>query len=262
MNNINAILTSRLKIVMAILGIMVSGLIMDNCVYAQSSSDTDELVKIVVPPRLERGILYAPLNLDVLAPSETASEISPENIFPEATFIAEHEFGELKQGLEEISIPYRTVGLWRNGQQSWWIWRDYYISEYIDHAYFPKQGFETNLIGRWIGIVFKEGNTNCFSVLESGKFQLEAYSYTVSGSLKGYMEEGRIFATSECIILHTGSGMRLYHIDYRTNSMAMRQINTVGISFFRDEFTRDKSNHNEANNRFQAIGDKSPQPDP
>ena len=55
---------------MALLGIMAPVSMTGMCVFAQSPRDADDLVKIVIPPRFELGILYAPLNLDVLVPVE------------------------------------------------------------------------------------------------------------------------------------------------------------------------------------------------
>ena len=127
---------------MALLGIMAPVSMTGMCVFAQSPRDADDLVKIVIPPRFELGILYAPLNLDVLVPSGKASELSPEAMFPEATFIEEHAFRELKQGLEEISIPCRTVSFQRNGEFAWWIWRNYYAANMWITLTCPNRGLK------------------------------------------------------------------------------------------------------------------------
>ena len=261
MDKINRIFISCFKVVMALLGIMAPVSMTGMCVFAQSPRDADDLVNIVIPPRFELGILYAPLNLDVLVPSGKASELSPEAMFPEATFIEEHAFRELKQGLEEISIPCRTVSFQRNGEFAWWIWRNYYAGEYVDHAYLHKQGFETNLIGCWTGAVFSDGSTNHFSVSESGWFQLKTHLYTVDGRVGGFMEEGRIWATPESILIQGNLGVRLYKLDYRTNSISMRRLVTDSAIVFRYEFTKEQGSH-ETSDRSRAVGDKLVLPDP
>ena len=63
-------------------------------------------------------------------------------MFPEATFIEEHAFRELKQGLEEISIPCRTVSFQRNGEFAWWIWRNYYAGNMWITLTCPNRGLK------------------------------------------------------------------------------------------------------------------------